>query len=510
MTARLQNSRYRYVGFLALAGAVLAVAVLVGLTLTGAPAHAAFPGQNAKLACVGAMMRPDDADDFEIYTMNPDGSGQTFLTNNGPLFDPTAPTSFVDEFDPVFSPDSQRVAFESTRTGGPELFAMNADGTGSADRLTTSPGEDRPGSYSPDGSRIVFHSTRDNGDFEVYTMNADGSNQTRLTFRPGQDSNSSWSPDGTRIAFHSVRDPGEPGNDDPAGTPRNLEIYTMDPDGGDIRRVTSFAGLDAFPQWSPDGSKLVFRRDIPATAPATGTNAEIFTINVDGTDPVNLTNNAVNNPATPTVNESSDDQGIWSPDGTRIAFDSFRSGDREVYTMNASDGGNVQRLTNAVGFDGRCDWGRVAPAVVPPSADLPQPVVPPSGDPPRPPVDGGPPTVARVRPNLFRPRGSARQTGRKIVVRVRGRMGGNQGRSCAGRLKIGVRFTKSRRVTRLARMGTDCRYSKRFAFPVRRLLRGASRASSVPVIILGVAVRFQGNAGLLSDVSPTRRIKVRR
>ena len=111
----------------------------------------------------------------------------------------------------------------------------------------------------------------------------------------------------------------------------------MNPSGGDVRRVTNFAGIDAFPQWSPDGTRFVFRRDIPATPPATGTNFEIFTINVDGTNATNLTNNVVNDPAT-AVNESFDDQGIWSPDGARIVFDSNRSGDREVYTMSAADG----------------------------------------------------------------------------------------------------------------------------------------------------------------------------
>ncbi len=504
------------VGVLSLGGAVLALAVLVGLTLTGAPAHAAFPGANGKILCSGAITpRTQDDRDLEIYSLNPDGSGQTFLTNNGPLLDPTAPNSLIDEIDVTVSPDAQKIAFESTRAGGGEVFTMNADGTGDATRLTFAPGEDRPGSYSPDGTKIVFHSTRDadpgspdagiRNNFEVYTMNADGSNQTRLTSRPGQDSNPSWSPDGTRIAFHSIRDPGEPGNEGPNAVPRNLEIYTMNPDGGDIRRVTSFPeGNDAFPQWSPDGSKFVFRRDLPdptAGPPTFPVNAEIFTINVDGTNPTNLSNNAVDDPATGGLPESFDDQGIWSPDGTRIVFDSFRSGDREVYTMNASDGGNVQRLTNDAGFDGRCDWGRVAPAAPVPPA--PQP--PSGGNAPAPPQTGN---VARVRPNLFRPRGSARQAGRKIVVRVRGRMGGNRGRSCAGRLKMGVRFAKSRRVTRTARMGANCRYSTRVAFPVRRLPR-ASRARSKPVIVR-VAVRFQGNRGLLSDVSPTRRIKVRR
>ncbi len=496
------------VGVLSLGGAVLALAVLVGLTLTGAPAHAAFPGANGKIVCSGAITpRTQDDRDLEIYSLNPDGSGQTFLTNNGPLLDPTDPNSLINEIDATVSPDARKIAFESTRTGGGEVFTMNADGTGDADRLTTAPGEDRPGSYSPDGSKIVFHSTRDNNDFEVYTMNADGTDQTRLTFRPGQDSNPSWSPDGTRIAFHSIRDPGEPGNEGPNAVPRNLEIYTMNPDGGDIRRVTSFPeGNDAFPQWSPDGRKFVFRRDLPdptAGPPNFPVNAEIFTINVDGTDPTNLTNSAVDDPATGGLPESFDDQGIWSPDGTRIVFDSIRSGDREVYTMNASDGGDVRRLTNDAGFDGRCDWGRVAPvAPAPPAPPAPQP---PSGGNAPPPQTGN---AARILPNMFRPRASARQVGRKIVVRVRGRMGDNQRRSCAGRLKMGIRFATSRRVTRVARMGANCRYSKRVAFPVRRLPR-ASRARSKPVIVR-VAVRFQGNRGLLSDVSPTRRVKVRR
>ena len=113
-------------------------------------------------------------------------SGQTFLTNNGPLLDPAHPNSLISEFDPVVSPDAQKIAFESNRTGGQELYTMNADGTGPATRLTSAPGEDRPGSYSPDGTKIVFHSTRDSNDFEVYTMNSDGSNQTRLTLRPGR------------------------------------------------------------------------------------------------------------------------------------------------------------------------------------------------------------------------------------------------------------------------------------------------------------------------------------
>jgi len=75
-------------------------------------------------------------------------------------------------------------------------------------------------------------------------------------------------------------------------------------------------------------------------------------------------------------------------------------------------------------------------------------------------------------------------------------------------VKIGVRFARNRRVVRGARMGRNCRYTKRISFPVRRLPR-ALRARG-KTLTVRVAVRFQGNAALLPDVSKTRRMKVRR
>jgi len=75
-------------------------------------------------------------------------------------------------------------------------------------------------------------------------------------------------------------------------------------------------------------------------------------------------------------------------------------------------------------------------------------------------------------------------------------------------VKIGVRFARNRRVTRIARMDKKCRYSKRISFPVRRLPR--AMRSRRKTLIVRVAARFQGNAGLRADLSPTRRIKVQR
>jgi len=105
------------VGILSLGGAVLALAVLVGLSLAGTSAHAAFPGQNGKIVCAGAITPRTDADrDLEIYSLNPDGSGQTFLTNNGPLLNPADPNSLINEFEPSFHPTPRR---SPSRAPGP-------------------------------------------------------------------------------------------------------------------------------------------------------------------------------------------------------------------------------------------------------------------------------------------------------------------------------------------------------------------------------------------------------
>lgn len=80
--------------------------------------------------------------------------------------------------DPMYSPDGLKIAFISTHDGDPEIFVMNADGTGLR-KLTDNTAVDAAPSWSPDGGKIVFTSDR-GGSFELYRMNSDGSQQQMI------------------------------------------------------------------------------------------------------------------------------------------------------------------------------------------------------------------------------------------------------------------------------------------------------------------------------------------
>ena len=253
--------------------------------------------------------------DPEIYVMNADGSDQTRLT-----FSPGS-----DAF-PVLSPDGRRIAWHSARDGNNEIYVMNVDGTG-ATRLTNAPGDDTDADWSPNGRQIAFMSSRD-GNQEIYVMNADGSGQTRLTTSPGADRNPDWSPSGRQILFNSDRDG--------AG---NAEIYVMNADGSGQTRLTSSPGNDTSPAWSPDGQRILFDSE------RTG-NFDIYVMNADGTGQTRVGGG-------PTT----DADPVWSPDGKRIAFHSDRDVPTrlQVYTMNA-DGTGQTRLTTVPGVNLAPDW----------------------------------------------------------------------------------------------------------------------------------------------------------
>jgi tricorn protease-like protein len=154
---------------------------------------------------------------------------------------------------PYWSRDGQWIVCAVGATFGKpsarvDIWKFHPDGS-EAMNLTVGSGANNGFPYfSPDGKQIVFRSGRD-GNHEIYLMNADGTNVKRLTNTPATDTMPSFSPDGKQIAFVSTRD-------------GDHEIYIMDlgPDGkpGEPRRITHSPGFDTHPVFSPDGKWLVF------------------------------------------------------------------------------------------------------------------------------------------------------------------------------------------------------------------------------------------------------------
>ena len=93
---------------------------------------------------------------------------------------------------PSWSPDGKKIVFVSERDGNPEVYVVNADGSGLRN-LTRHPGYDSDPAWSPEGRKVAFVTKRD-GNFEVYVMKADGSDQRNLTRNPAPDRSPVWSP----------------------------------------------------------------------------------------------------------------------------------------------------------------------------------------------------------------------------------------------------------------------------------------------------------------------------
>jgi Tol biopolymer transport system component len=178
----------------------------------------------------------------------------------------------------------------SDRDGNPEIYVMNADGSGQT-RLTNNAAEDHYPAWSPDDTKIAFTSHRD-GNYEIYVMNADGSGQTNLSNNPASESSANWSPDGSKITFTSTRD-------------GNFEIYVMNADGSGQTNLSNNSAFDGEPAWSPDGTKIVFDSSRDG-------NPEIYMMNADGSGQANLSNNP-----------ASEDTPDWQPLSTTTPFASF-------------------------------------------------------------------------------------------------------------------------------------------------------------------------------------------
>jgi Tol biopolymer transport system component len=317
MSARQSSAR----PLIVFRSSLLVVAALV----SALPASAARHGLNGRIAFVS-----DRDGNSEIYVMNPDGSGQTRLTNNP-----------AKDIDPAWSPDGRRIAFVSNRSGTLEIFVMKADGS-NVTQLTDGGGNEDP-AWSPDGRKIAFHSFRDSVGLlnaEIYTMSADGTNQTRLTNFDGQDYKPAWSRDGRAIAFVST---GRLGDD-------TRNIFIMNADGSNIRALTEGVRgpFDSEPSFSPRGDKILFTR-----GPAISVKERVMVMNSDGSNQTRL---ALGTFSPGTFQDFTNP--VFSPDGTKIAFaaDNALNVDSRIRLMEPDGGNEVEITHNANVSDTNPSW----------------------------------------------------------------------------------------------------------------------------------------------------------
>lgn len=221
------------------------------------------------------------------------------------------------------------------------IRVMNADGSNESETLTIEWACDPD--WSPNGKKIACIMRSGQNIYDIYTMNADGSEIKRLTDGSGVSNCPDWSPDGTRIVFHS----GGSRSSGPMVVPRGgfhywIEVVNADGSGQTVLFKDSGGSWDfeaRYPCWSPDGEYVAF-------AGTTNMNTDIYIINADGTGLTRLTDND------PETVWSFDSMPAWSPDGKYIAFVSERHGNslNELYVMKA-DGSCITRLTYNLGDD---------------------------------------------------------------------------------------------------------------------------------------------------------------
>src|SRR5919107_1623278 len=236
-----------------LAAAVL-VACAVALFAVSGEANAAFPGENSRIAYNSQGV---------IYTINPDGSGKSKVTDTR-----------VSGYPIDYSPDGKKItytSYEGFNDGNPtgpqkdaEIYTINVGGSDRTNLTNNSRGDEDP-SYSPDGEKIVFSGERSNilpfstYAVEIYTIGVRGKNRIRLTNNSTYDYFPDYSPDGRRIAFSGS---GE----------KNTNIYTISARGGDRTKLTE-GGED--PSYSPDGKKITYYK-------GNDLHGEVYTLNVGG------------------------------------------------------------------------------------------------------------------------------------------------------------------------------------------------------------------------------------
>lgn len=246
-----------------------------------------------------ASTRHNDRPD--IYIQKVDGLSVTQLTSDG-----------ADDAYPTFAPDGKRVAFSSTRNGSWDIYLMDADGR-NITQVTSGPSQDLHPSFSPDGSRLIYCSSGRSGQWELWTVDL-------LTLEKkmvGYGLFPVWSPEkgSNKVAYQRARQRGS----------RWFSLWTLELMDGEARRITEVAASSnaaiVSPTWSPDGRRLAFSTIVSPTAESKARgHQDIWVVNADGANRRRITDGTGTN-LSPT----------WSTDG-RIYFISDRAGSECVWS----------------------------------------------------------------------------------------------------------------------------------------------------------------------------------
>ncbi len=317
------------------------VLALVAVAVWPGRAHATLPGPNGKIA-----FSSDRNGTKDIWVMNPDGSGQALVRSDGA-------DDFYEPY-PAWSPGGRDIAF--MREWRPfnhqgNIFVMRFDGS---DLRQVTDGFDYHygPAWSPAGDRIAFFA----GARVFVTPFPGGGGLVEIAPHGGTlpngyniyDSDPDWSPDGSTIVFARANVPPPPPRTGPPG-PTWSNIYAANPDGGPAHALTpGTTAIDDEPSISPDGQTVVFSSDRAGAG-----RRDLYTVPFAGGAPTLLTD-------TPTFDET---EPVWSPDGTRIAFaakEQAAGSHLDVYTIDAN-GTDRRQLTTSAAEDHQPSWQRVVP-----------------------------------------------------------------------------------------------------------------------------------------------------
>ena len=301
------------------------------LTFGGENAEAYFSADGKKL--IFQSTRDGYPCDL-IYTMNADGSDVRLISTE------KGRTTCA-----YFFPNGKRILYSSTHLGSKEcprrpdfskgyvwaiypsydIFTAKPDGS-DLKQLTKTPGYDAETTISRQG-KLVFTSMRD-GDLDIYTMDTNGKNVKRLTNELGYDGGPFWSYDGKQIVYRAHHPETEKEKADYAALlkenlirPSVLDIWVMNADGSNKRRVTNLKKASFAPYFFPDGKRIIFSSNV---ADPRGRDFDLYMIKTDGSGMERIT-----------FNDTFDGFPMFSPDGKKLVFASNRNaakpGDTNIF-----------------------------------------------------------------------------------------------------------------------------------------------------------------------------------